>query len=244
MSDLENEVNRLEKSPKIELSAFTDGQDNGVGVVNRQTDNAQGRQDRTHGGARQKTYRSSQGHKSQYGGHSQSRSSGQSIRVECHACGKLGHIARFCRNTGNTQHRSGGHPRISGNTISALEEVKLNLRILGQPFDIIFIVIPKEIFPADLLLSYWGLVYCKLVIDFGRKLIKLDEASVPFNLAHSDSSLNRARSIHCNSEYDKRSSSENVCKHEHKQVSKRCTQVQETGKKDSNRSMNVDNISK
>ena len=111
MSDLEIEVNRLEKSPKIELSAFTDRQDNGVGVVNRQTDNAQGRQDRTHGGARQKTYRGSQGHKSQYRGHSQSTSSGQPKRVECHACGKLGHIAKFCRNTGNTQQRSGGHPR-------------------------------------------------------------------------------------------------------------------------------------
>ena len=117
-------------------------------------------------------------------------------------------------------------------------------RILGQSFDIIFIVIPNAVFPADLLLSYWGLVYCKLVIDFGRKLIKLDEASIPFNLAHSDSSLNRAHSVHCNSEYDKRSSSEHVCKHECKQVSKRCTQVQETGKQDSNRSMNVDNISK
>ena len=122
--------------------------------------------------------------------------------------------------------------------------MKLNLRILGQSFDIIFIVIPNAVFPADLLLSYWGLVYCKLVIDFGRKLIKLDEASIPFNLAHSDSSLNRARSIHCNSEYDKRSSSENACKHECKQVSKRRAQVQETGKQDSNRSMNVDNISK
>ena len=40
MSDLEIEVNRLEKSPKIELSAFTDRQDDRVGVVNRQ--------DRTH----------------------------------------------------------------------------------------------------------------------------------------------------------------------------------------------------
>ena len=48
MSYLEIEVNRLEKSPKIELSAFTDRQDNGVGVVNRQTDNVQGRHDRTH----------------------------------------------------------------------------------------------------------------------------------------------------------------------------------------------------
>ena len=61
MSDLEIEVNRLEKSPKIEFLAFTDRQDSGVGVVNRQTDNAQGRQDRTHGGVRQKTYRGSQG---------------------------------------------------------------------------------------------------------------------------------------------------------------------------------------
>ena len=88
---------------------------------------------------------------------------------------------------------------ISGNTVSALGEVKLNLRIIGQSFDIIFIVILNAVFPADLLLSYWGLVYCKLVIDFGRKLIKLDKASIPSNLAHSDSSLNRARSIHCNS---------------------------------------------
>ena len=133
---------------------------------------------------------------------------------------------------------------ISGNTVSALGEVKLNLRILGQSFDIIFIVIPNAVFPADLLLSYWGLVYRKLVIDFGRKLIKLDEASIPFNLTHSDSSWNRAHSIHCNSEYDKRSSGENECKHECKQVSKWRTQVQETGKQDSNRSMNVDNISK
>ena len=133
---------------------------------------------------------------------------------------------------------------ISGNTVSALREVKLNLRILGESFDIIFIVIPNAVFPADLLLSYWGLVYCKLVIDLGRKLIKLDEASIPFNLAHSDSSLNRARSIHCNIEYDKRSSSEDACKHECKQVSKRRTQVQETEEQDRNGSMNVDNISK
>ena len=111
MSDLEIEANRLEKPQKIELSAFTNRQDDGVGVVNRQTDNAQGRQDRTHGGARQKTYRGLQGHKSQYRDHSQSRSSGQSKRVECHSCGKLGHIAKFCRNTANTQQRTGGHPR-------------------------------------------------------------------------------------------------------------------------------------
>ena len=115
MSDLEIEVNRLEKLPKIELSAFTDRQDDRVGVVNRQTDNAQDRQDRTHGGARQKTHKGFQGHKSQYRGHSQSRSSGQSKRVECHSCGKLGHIARFCRNTGNTQQRTGGHPRNTHN---------------------------------------------------------------------------------------------------------------------------------
>ena len=133
---------------------------------------------------------------------------------------------------------------ISGNMVSALGEVNLNLRILGQSFDIIFIVIPNAVFPADLLLSYWGLVYCKLVIDFGGKLIKLDKASIPFNLTHNDSSLNRARSIHCNSEYDKRRSGENVCKHECKQVSKWSTQVQETGKQDSNRSMNVGNLSK
>ena len=120
--------------------------------------------------------------------------------------------------------------------------MKLNLRILGQSFDIIFIVIPNAVFPADLLLSYWRLVYCKLVIDFGKKLIKLDETSIPFNLAHSDSSLNRAGSIHCNSEHDKRSSSESVCKHECKQVSKKCTQVQETGKQDSNRSRNFSNL--
>ena len=121
--------------------------------------------------------------------------------------------------------------------------MKLNLRIIGQSFDIIFIVIPNAVFPADLLLPYWRLVYCKLVIDFGKKLIKLDEASTLFNLTHSDSSLSRDSSIHCNSEYDKRSSSESVCNHECKQVSKKCTQVQETGKQDSNRSMNVDNFS-
>ena len=39
---------------------------------------------------------------------------------------------------------------ISGNTVSAIGEVKLNLRILGQSFDIIFIVIPNAVFPADL----------------------------------------------------------------------------------------------
>ena len=133
---------------------------------------------------------------------------------------------------------------ISGNTVSALGELKLNLRIIGQSFDIIFIVIPNAVFPADLLLSYWGLVYCKLVIDFGKKLIKLDETSIPFNLAHSDSGLNTASLIHSNSEHDKSSSSESVCKHECKQVSKKCKQVHETGKQDSNRSMNVDNVRK
>ena len=43
---------------------------------------------------------------------------------------------------------------ISGNTVFALGEVKLNLRILGQSFDIIFIVILNAVFPTDLLLSY------------------------------------------------------------------------------------------
>ena len=54
----------------------------------------------------------------------------------------------------------------------------------------------------------------------------MDETSIPFNLTHSDSSLNRARSTHCNSEYDKRSSSKSVCNHACKQVSKKCVQVQ------------------
>ena len=111
MSDLEIEVNRLEKSPKIELSAFTDRQDDRVCVANRQTENTQGRKDRTHGGTRKNTHKGFQGHKSQYQGHPQSRSSGQFERVKCHACGRLGHIARFCRNTGNLQQRTGGQSR-------------------------------------------------------------------------------------------------------------------------------------
>ena len=45
---------------------------------------------------------------------------------------------------------------ISGNTVSALGEVKLNLRILGQSFDIIFIVILNAVFQQT---------YCYLIVD-------------------------------------------------------------------------------
>ena len=133
---------------------------------------------------------------------------------------------------------------IRGNTVSTIGEVKLNLRVLGQSFDIIFIVIPNAGFPADLLLSYCGLVYCKLVIDFGKKLIKLDEASISFSLTHSDSGLNRARLIHSNSENDRRSSSERVCMDICKQESNKCAQVNEIGKQDGNKSIKVDKSSK
>ena len=38
-------------------------------------------------------------------------SSSQLEIIKCHTCSKLGHIARFCRNTGNAQQRMGGQSR-------------------------------------------------------------------------------------------------------------------------------------
>ena len=97
---------------------------------------------------------------------------------------------------------------ISGNTVPAVGEVKINISIVGQSFDIIFIVIQNAVFPADLLLSYWGLVYCKIVIDFGNKIIRLDSTSIPFCLTHSDSGLNPASLMHNSREKEKSNNSE------------------------------------
>ena len=58
--------------------------------------------------------------------------------------------------------------------------------ILEQSFEIIFIVIQNAVFPTDLLLSYWRLMYCKYIIDFSQKINKLYDTSIPFCLAHND----------------------------------------------------------
>ena len=131
---------------------------------------------------------------------------------------------------------------ISGNTVPAVGEVKLNISIVGQSFDIIFIVIQNAVFTADLLLSYWGLVYCNIVIDFGIKIIKLDNASIPFRLTHSDGGLNQASLMHNSCEKEKSNNSEreckNVCTQSHeqicKQVSDQCMQVNDKGKNSNN----------
>ena len=109
ISDIETEVIKLEKSPKVELSGFTDRQEDRVLVTGRQTDNQQARSDRQYGGARQKTYRGFQGQKHQYQGNSQSRTTGQNDRVKCYSCGKFGHIAKFCRSLGNAYQKLGGN---------------------------------------------------------------------------------------------------------------------------------------
>ena len=115
---------------------------------------------------------------------------------------------------------------ISGNTVPAVGEVRITISIIGQSFDIIFIVIRNAVFPAGLLLSYWGLVYCKIVIDFGNKIIRLDSASIPFQLTHSDSRLSPASLMHNSREKEKSNNSEreskNVCTQSHEQI---CKQV-------------------
>ena len=119
LSDIQAEVAKLEKSPQIELSAFTERNDPRQQNRQqnrqqfRQQENTQNRQDRSFGGARPKSNRNFQGSRSQQQGQSQrSWSSQRSDRFQCNACGRLGHVARFCRFTQNNQQLPGGQ---SGN---------------------------------------------------------------------------------------------------------------------------------
>ena len=70
------------------------------------------------------------------------------------------------------------------------------LLILKQSFEIIFIAIQNAVFPTDLLLSYWGLMYCKFIIDFSQKIPKLEDTSIPFCPAHNDCGLNECDLFH------------------------------------------------
>ena len=81
---------------------------------------------------------------------------------------------------------------ISGGSIDAAGEVKLALNVIGLSFYVIFIVIPAVTFPTDLLLSYWGLVFCKFTIDFGNRLLKCEDDTVPFSLSSGAFNLNLA----------------------------------------------------
>ena len=56
----------------------------------------------------------------------------------------------------------------------------------------IFIIIPRVTFPTDLLLSYWGLVFCKFTIDFGNRLLKCEDDTIPFSLSSGAFNLNLA----------------------------------------------------
>ena len=81
---------------------------------------------------------------------------------------------------------------ISGGSIDAVGEVKLALNVMGRSFYVIFIVIPAVTFPTDLLLSYWGLVFCKFTIVFGNRLLKCEDDTVPFSLSSGAFNLNLA----------------------------------------------------
>ena len=81
---------------------------------------------------------------------------------------------------------------ISGYSIDAVGEVKLTLNVMGRLFHVIFIVIPRVTFPTDLLLSYWGLVFCKFTIDFGNRLLKCEDDAIPFSLSSGAFNLNLA----------------------------------------------------
>ena len=81
---------------------------------------------------------------------------------------------------------------ISGGSIDAVGEVKLALNVMGRSFSVIFIIIPRVTFPTDLLLSYWGLVFCKFTIDFGNRLLKCEDDTIPFSLSSGAFNLNLA----------------------------------------------------
>ena len=71
-------------------------------------------------------------------------------------------------------------------------EVKLALNVMGRPFHVTFIVIPAVAFLTDLLLSYWGLVFCKFTTDFGNRLLKCEDDTVPFSFSWGAFNLNMA----------------------------------------------------
>ena len=81
---------------------------------------------------------------------------------------------------------------IKGGSIDAVGEVKLALNVMGRSFHVIFIIIPRVTFPTDLLLSYWGLVFCKFTIDFGNRLLKCEDDAIPFSLSSGAFNLNLA----------------------------------------------------
>ena len=118
LSDIHSEVTKLEKTPQIELSAFTDRSNSRVGnrQQDRQQDNTQGRQDKSFGGARPKSNRNFQGPRSkQLGQQQKSWPSQRSDRFQCNVCGRLGHIARFCRFTANNHQKTSGQSKFSQN---------------------------------------------------------------------------------------------------------------------------------